>query len=264
MKKMFGFLSLRRWENYALLAMASVAFLICTAVRVEAISLPAKTEQIAAKKKIKSEHRNNEPYWVKRHARIMDKAKATKKADVIFIGDSITHGFENNHVWNYHFKEMRVVNTGISSDRVEHMLWRVEQGLIKETQPKVVVILAGVNNLGMASPEHTAAGIANLIEEIKKDSPRTKILLQGVFPAGQHKSDKKRARIAKLNSLISRYDNGTSIRFIDFGDKFLSADGSISKSIMFDYLHLTTRGYHIWATSISDELGKLLGRSTNT
>lgn len=262
--KMFAFLSFRRWENYALLAMASVAFLICTAVRVDAISIPTSTERVVAKRKIKSEHRNNEAYWVKRHKKIMEKASDMDQVDVLFLGDSITHGFENNYVWNYHFKDMKVLNAGISSDRVEHMLWRVQQGLIRKSKPKLVVFLGGINNLGMHSPEHTAAGVAAIIEEIKKDSPHTKILIQGVFPAGKLKSDKKRARIKKLNQILADYDNSANVRYMDFGHKFLTADGSISKRVMFDYLHLTTRGYHIWASAIGDKLGQMLGRNANS
>lgn len=109
-----------------------------------------------------------------------------------------------------------------------------------------------------------AAGVAAIIEEIKKDSPNTKILIQGVFPAGKLKSDKKRARIKKLNQMLADYDNGANVRYMDFGHKFLSADGSISKRIMFDYLHLTTRGYHIWASAIGDKLSQMLGRSANS
>lgn len=262
--KFFAFLSPKRWENYALLAMASIAFLICTAVRVDAINLKPATERIVEKTKIKPENRNKEAYWVKRHQKILAKAGQMDHVDVLFLGDSITHGFENNFVWNYHFKDMAVLNAGISSDRVEHMLWRIKQGVIKKAQPKVVVLLGGINNLGMASPEHTAAGIATIIEEIKKDSPHTKILLQGVFPAGKLPSDKKRARVAKLNKILATFDDGATVQYINFGSKFLSADGSISKKIMFDYLHLTSKGYHIWASSIDDKLADMLGKNSNS
>jgi len=262
--KFFSFLSPRRWENYALLAMASVAFLICTAVRVDAIQIPTLTEQVAKAKKVRPEHRNNEAYWVKRHSKIMSKATEMKQVDVLFLGDSITHGFENNYVWNYHFRDMKVLNAGISSDRVEHILWRVQQGLVKETRPKVVVLLAGINNLGMATPEHTAAGIANIIEQIRKDSPNTKILVQGIFPAGKLRTDVKRDRIKKANALIAKYHNGSTVHFIDFGNKFLTAKGQISKKMMFDYLHLTTNGYHVWARSIDEKLSVLLGKDQTT
>jgi len=258
--KFFRFLSPRRWENYALLAMASVAFLICTAVRVDAFQLPTRIEHPAPVKKIRAEHRNTEAYWVKRHKKIMTKATEMKRVDVLFLGDSITQGFENNYVWNYHFRNMKVINAGISSDRVEHILWRVQQGLVKESQPKVVVLLAGINNLGMASPEHTAAGISHIIDQIRNDSPDTKILIQGIFPAGKLRTDKKRNRIKKTNGLLAKYHNGSNVHFIDFGDKFLSSNGQISRKTMFDYLHLTTNGYHIWARSIEEKLSSLLGR----
>jgi lysophospholipase L1-like esterase len=147
---------------------------------------------------------------------------------------------------------------------VEHILWRVQQGLIKESKPKVVVLLAGINNLGMASPEHTAAGIANIIEQIRKDSPSTKILVQGIFPAGKLRTDVKRDRIKKTNALIAKYNDGANIHYIDFGDKFLSAKGQISKKMMFDYLHLSTTGYHTWAKSIDEKLLALLGKDQTT
>jgi lysophospholipase L1-like esterase len=262
--KFFRFLSPRRWENYALLAMASVAFLICTAVRVDAIQMPTRSDQVAPTKKIRPESRSDEAYWVKRHAKIVEKASEIENVDVLFLGDSITQGFENNYVWNYHYRDLKVINAGISSDRVEHILWRVQQGLVKESKPKVVVLLAGINNLGMATPEYTASGIGNIIDQIRKDSPSTKILVQGIFPSGKLRSDVKRDRIKKANALIAKYHNGSSVHFIDFGSKFLSANGQISRKMMFDYLHLTTNGYHIWARSIEEKLSTLLGTDQTT
>jgi lysophospholipase L1-like esterase len=57
---------------------------------------------------------------------------------------------------------------------------------------------------------------------------------------------------------IAKLDDGKNIHFLDIGDKFLQADGSLSKDIMPDYLHLSVAGYQIWADAIGPKLADLM------
>jgi SAM-dependent methyltransferase len=54
---------------------------------------------------------------------------------------------------------------------------------------------------------------------------------------------------------------GKTVKYLDIGDKFLTPDGTLTKEIMPDALHLSPKGYEIWAASIEPSVAKLLGEA---
>ncbi len=263
---MLKFLSLTRWENYCLLAMTSVACLVIVTIRSEARVAPAPTpvafhvkpgpapKPVAHVKLVNAEPRSKERAWVQRHNKIVAEA-AQGKYDVMLLGDSITQGWDYNQaVWQSKFPGLRALNAGIASDRVEHILWRVQHGLFDKARPKTVVLLGGVNNLAMSNPDAIADGLRQIIEEIQKRSPNTKVLLLGIFPTGKESTNQRRAKVRLANLKVSALADAGRVEYFEFGDKFLGDDGWISKKIMFDYLHLTREGYGIWADAMGTKL----------
>ena len=87
--------------------------------------------------------------WMKRHESFNQRV-AKGNVDLIFIGDSITHAWESSGkaVWEKHYAKRNAVNLGISGDRTQHVLWRLDNGNIKNIHPKVAVIMIGTNNSG--------------------------------------------------------------------------------------------------------------------
>jgi lysophospholipase L1-like esterase len=201
--------------------------------------------------------RADEPKWVQRHQRQVESAR-TQRPHVMLIGDSITQGWEFSPEWKSRFVPLGAVNAGIASDRVEHMLWRVQHGLLATARPDVVVLLGGVNNLAVAAPDRIAATMGQLIDEIHAKSPKTRILLLGVLPSGASPQHKRRAKIAAVNARLVRLGARPGVTWLDIGQTFLERDGSISKKIMFDELHLTKAGYARFAKAIDAPLTKLL------
>ena len=61
-----------------------------------------------------------------------------------------------------------------------------------------------------------------------------------------------------MNRQISRLDDGSHVTYLDIGKAFLNDDGTISREIMPDYLHLTAKGYRIWADAMEPTLWRLL------
>ena len=105
--------------------------------------------------------------------------------DVVFLGDSITHGWEGQKAWNEYFGEFKPVNLGIGGDQTGHILWRITDGHeLDNLKPKVAVIMIGTNNTGGHTAPQIAGGIADIVEELKRQKPNIKILLLGVFPRG--------------------------------------------------------------------------------
>lgn len=202
-------------------------------------------------------HRLKEANWKKRHELLVDESRS-QRVDVMLLGDSIMQGWADHRVWRSTFEGKNVLNAGISSDGVEHVLWRVQNGLLDRARPKVVVLLAGVNNLSRAKPAQIAATTDAIIDEIRLRSPKTKILLLGVFPSGAEPTHKRRSRITELNALLARQADGKNVTFLDIGRKFLESDGRLSKTVMYDHLHLTLKGYEIWADAMMPKLDAML------
>jgi lysophospholipase L1-like esterase len=203
--------------------------------------------------------------WVKRHDGFVEEAKKGG-FEVLFTGDSITDGWRNNpqrKIWDATFAPLKAANFGISGDRTQHVLWRLQNGEFEGlTLPKVVVLMIGTNNIGQKDPEpaaSAAAGIRAIVKEIHAKSPQTKVLLLGVFPRGEKSDHPHRAMVKEINEAASKLDDGgKTVSFLDIGGKFLQADGSISKEIMPDFLHLSEKGYQIWADAIKALLSELL------
>lgn len=123
---------------------------------------------------------------IPRHQEFLKRIEQSKGAgDVIFLGDSITHGWEGQKAWQEHFGPFNPVNLGIGGDQTGHVLWRITDGReIDALKPKAAVIMIGTNNTGGHSAEQIAGGIKAIVEELKKQKPGIKILLLGVFPRG--------------------------------------------------------------------------------
>ena len=105
--------------------------------------------------------------------------------DVVFLGDSITHGWEGQKAWQEHFGPFKPVNLGIGGDQTGHVLWRITDGHeLDQLKPKVAVIMIGTNNTGGHSAQQIAGGIKAIVEELKRQKPDIKVLVLGVFPRG--------------------------------------------------------------------------------
>lgn len=210
--------------------------------------------------------RANEP-WMKRHLDNVETAKAAADCQVLFIGDSITDAWRSKgrEVWDANYAPLHAVNFGISGDRTQHLLWRLQNGELGVMKPKVVVMMIGTNNIGLNSDKKTrrntvpeiAAGIEANVKYLRAQLPEAKILLLGIFPRGE-KDSQERADAAAVNEIVSKLDDGEHVVFLDLAPRFLEADGTLPKAIMPDLLHPNLEGYKIWAEAIEEPMAKLL------
>jgi lysophospholipase L1-like esterase len=207
-------------------------------------------------------------FWKKRHEKFLEQ---TKKGDieVVFLGDSITQGWESKNgsaVWKKHFGDFKPGNYGIGGDQTGHVLWRITQGKeLEGIDPKLAVIMIGTNNTAAHSAKDITGGIQAIVEQLRKDKPKMKILLLGVFPRAAAPKEEKVAtkeqlnkKIPEINAAISKLDDGKMVFYKDITAKFLTEDGGLSREIMPDLLHLSAKGYEIWAEAIKDDIAKLV------
>lgn len=201
-------------------------------------------------------------WWLPRHLQKLEEVKAKKNAQVIFIGDSITQGWENDgfNVWNRNYTKYNAVALGFGGDRTENVLWRLQHNEVDGLNPKLAVLMVGTNNTGhrQENPKTTAAGIQRNLEELQQRLPNTKILLLAIFPRDEKPDGELRQINNGVNAIISGFADNKKIFFLDINQTFLDANGVLSKTIMPDLLHPNEYGYELWAKAMEPTLKTLL------
>ncbi|HTF98073.1 MAG TPA: GDSL-type esterase/lipase family protein [Cellvibrio sp.] len=196
--------------------------------------------------------------WDKLHAEDTVVAQYSK-VDVLFVGDSITEGWDWQ-IWQKNFAPLHAANFGIGGDHTGNLLWRLQHGAIGNLQPKLIVLLIGVNNFGHLneSPEQVAAGVTKVVQQLQLAWPNSKILLNAVFPFDQDAKSPNRSKVAELNKHIRKLGNNKTIFFKDYGPLMVEKNGNISPEIMKDFLHPTPKGYQVWADAMTPDIQQLL------
>ncbi len=196
--------------------------------------------------------------FMQAHENFLKVAKAGG-VDLLFLGDSITAGWGGQKaIWDKEFGAYHPANFGIGGDRTQHVLWRIENGELDGIKPKVAVLMIGTNNVGGDAPEATAKGVEAIVKTIRTKLPETKILLLAVFPRSANKADVPREKNKQVNEIISKLDDGKHVFYMDINEKFLEADGTLTKEVMPDLLHPREKGYQIWADAIGPKLKELM------
>lgn len=206
-----------------------------------------------------------EPWW-KERLEACNRRLAQGGVDLVFIGDSITQGWEGEGkpVWDELYGARKAVNLGFSGDRTQHVLWRLEKhGLeaLAATPPKLVVLMIGTNNSNGSdnSAEEIADGIEAIVAKLRARLPATKVLLLAIFPRGE-RDDAQRAKVAAASQRASRVADGKHVHYLDLAPVFLEPDKkTLLPAVMPDHLHLSAEGYRRWGTAIEPKVRELLG-----
>jgi len=202
--------------------------------------------------------------WVTRHEGFVQEAK-TEQIDLLFLGDSITDFWRGKaprygiNVWNKYYVPLHAADFGISGDRTENVIWRIDNGELDGLHPKALVLMIGTNNSRTNSPEQIAEGIKVILDKIQAKCPDTKILLLGVFPRNTLKDIPRQIEAPdKINAIISKFADGKKIVYLNINDKFVGADGKVPANIMPDFLHPNEHGYQIWADAMNPTLFEMM------
>jgi lysophospholipase L1-like esterase len=203
------------------------------------------------------------------HEQLLEKARKGG-IDVYFEGDSITRRWgtsdaqyrENLANWNSNFFGWNAADFGWGADKVENILWRLENGELDGVNPKVIVLLAGINNIGPhAADEDKVAEITRGLEAVirvcQERAPKAVIILTGIFP----RNDNMAAipGINKINENLARLADGKRIRYLNVNDKLADGDGKFFEGMSRDKLHPTVKGYQVWADGLKPLLTEILG-----
>ena len=200
-------------------------------------------------------------WWVERHNDKTANARANQK--ILFIGDSITHFWEEN---NFHpdgreaWAELnerynnRITNLGFTGDQTQHVIWRLENGEFPVgINPEYVVLMIGTNNAAVKhEPESIAAGIEKIIQIINASSPLTKTILVSILPRGSGTDDAITARNNAVNEIIKKYDGSLGVQYLDIEQYYVHDNGALKEELFTDRLHLTLAGYNVWKEQLME------------
>lgn len=201
-------------------------------------------------------------WWIERHNSFNERVRQGK-VDIVFIGDSITHGWEDagREIWDALYAPRNAVNLGIAGDQTGHVLWRLQNGNLEGIQPKVAVIMIGTNNGPTdQTAEEIADGVKAIVRLIREKTPGTRVLLLAIFPRGD-KPPAVQEKLRRATELFSTLDADPMVEFVDINWAFVDEQGNVPKDIMPDLLHPNTKGYSLWAEALEPWLGKALGEA---
>jgi lysophospholipase L1-like esterase len=208
------------------------------------------------------------------HEQLLEKARKGR-IDVYFEGDSITRRWgatdypqllanwkENFHGWN-------AADFGWGADQIQNILWRLENGELDGVNPKVIVLLAGTNNVGnkpSASPEEETAKVADItaglravIDTMARKAPKATIIVTAIFPRNDNMA--VMPVINRVNENLAKMADGRKIRYLNINSKLADKEGVLYEGMMHprDKLHPELKGYQVWADALKPILTELLG-----
>jgi lysophospholipase L1-like esterase len=201
------------------------------------------------------------------HAELVQKAKAGR-IDVYFVGDSITRRWgaldypELLAHWRLNFFGWNAANFGWGADRIENILWRLENGELDNVRPKIIVVLAGTNNVGSepGGDEKIAditRGLKAIVDVCRHKAPDATIVLTAIFPRNDNMA--VLPEIDRINAYLASLADGRTIRFINVNDRLADKDGRLFDGMTHDKLHPTVKAYQIWADALKPIFLELLG-----
>ncbi len=205
------------------------------------------------------------------HEQLLAKTKQGR-IDVYFEGDSITRRWgatdypqllEN---WNKNFYGWNAADFGWGADRIENILWRLEKGELDGVKPKVIVLLAGTNNVGSRVPSAGAApvvdnvtkGLQAVLRVMQAKAPDATIIVTAIFPRNDHME--VMPAIDSINDNLARMADGKKVRYLNVNSQLAGPDGKLLEGMMnADKLHPAVPGYQVWADALKPLFTELLG-----
>jgi len=205
------------------------------------------------------------------HQQLVAKAKLGR-IDIYFEGDSITRRWGATDYpallqnWTENFFGWNAADFGWGADRVENILWRLTNGELDGVNPKVIVLLAGTNNVGnTVPPEGDASKVADItkglkavLEVIRVRAPMATVILTGIFPRNDNPA--VIPTINKINENLRRMADGKTVRYLSVNDRLANPEGTLFEGMMNpDKLHPALKGYQVWADGLKPIFTELLG-----
>jgi lysophospholipase L1-like esterase len=203
------------------------------------------------------------------HAQLLQKAKQGR-IDIYFQGDSIVRRWGATDYpdflanWKENFYGWNAADFGWGADRTQNILWRLQNGELDGVDPRVIVLLAGTNNVGAEPGDEfrvaeIARGVKAIVDLCRQKAPNATIILTAIFPRNDNLA--VMPTITQINARLARIADGTKVRFLNINDRLADKDSRLVEGVLNerDKLHPTLKGYQIWADALKPIFRELLG-----
>lgn len=179
---------------------------------------------------------------------------------VVFMGDSITEFWQVND-GNF-FVSNAFLNRGISGQTTPQMLLRFRQDVIA-LQPKVVVILAGINDIAENTGPITIEGIMDNIISMCQlaKANQIKVVLCSVLPANHFNWNPKiqpAEKVIALNKEIKAYASKNGITYVDYFSAMVNNENGLDKKYGEDGVHPNLEGYKVMEALVMEVIKKVI------
>ena len=209
------------------------------------------------------------------HAQLVDKAKRGG-IDLYFVGDSITRRWGTSDAqyrdfldnWTRNFFGWNAGNFGWGADSVQNVLWRLANGELDDVHPKVVVLMAGTNNVGAAPRtgvdtavvENVLSGVTAIRDVIRSRAPEATLIVMGITPRTDSSGGASvMPTIDAINDRLAALADGRRIRYVNINRELARPDGAPRDGVTVDGLHLSVIGYQRWADALKPIFTEILG-----
>lgn len=205
------------------------------------------------------------------HSQLIEKAKRGH-IDIYFEGDSITRRWGATDYpellanWNRNFFGWNAADFGWGADTIQNILWRLANGELDGLNPKIIVLLAGTNNVGKTVPPDgdeakvadITKGLQAVLNILRAKAPNATIIATAIFPRNDNMA--VMPTIHKINANLAKLADGKKIRYLNVNAKLAGSDGKLFDGMMnADKLHPSIAGYQIWADALRPIFAELLG-----
>src|SRR5262245_13288599 len=194
------------------------------------------------------------------HAQLLEKAKKGR-IDIYFEGDSITRRWGATDYpellanWRENFFGWNAANFGWGADTIQNILWRLNNGELDRVNPKVIVLLAGTNNVGRTAPADSdgarisdiTKGLKAVLDVMQVKAPKATIIITAIFPRNDNIA--VMPTINRINAEIARLADGQKIIFLNINDNPPDKTGNLFHDMMSDAVHATLRGHPALASA---------------
>jgi len=208
----------------------------------------------------------------KAHEQLLAKAKHGG-IDVYFVGDSIIRRWGATDYpdflanWKQNFHGWNAANFGWGADAIENILWRLKNGELDGVNPKIIVILAGTNNLGRQPADEAkiaeiTRGLKALLDVCREKAPGATIILTGILPRNDNMA--AMPAINRINENLAGFANAKTVRYLNINDKLADKEGKLFDGMTVDKLHLSLKGYQVWADALKPIFTEILGPPATT
>jgi lysophospholipase L1-like esterase len=204
-------------------------------------------------------------WWYGKHAQDTN-ALATLKPDILFMGDSITDYWNSSNdyganIWNSYYANRNAYNIGISGDKIEELLWRIQNGVFAHNiNPKVVVLMIGTNNRDDLT--NRVDGIRLVIDYILEHTVDTKVLALGIFP---REAVPNTELFQPVFNLMAQWPETNRVVIADIRDTFLLPGTSdLNPELFHDgRLHPNEDGYQCEAQVLDPYIAEIMGETNS-